>query len=566
MSALRRALARRGVRAGLTALAVLAACAFVSVGLVYYWRVFYSYGQFPFPAVSPAVLTAALFALLALASAVVWAARRAHLAWEKKTALAVLCAGLAFAFVNPPLQSPDEGVQFLRTYAVSLGRFDCDAERGYPDDVDALFAAFSAAWTRAHDGSAIKARVPDGVDLELAGAENATSAECISQSYLDYAALRAGDEAAVAAYTESGALREQTEPVHFLVLPHLVQAAGVALVRLFGGSALACLYAARCVNAAMYAALCYFAVRNCDRYAPVFTAAMLLPLCLFMAGSCNYDGILLGLYFFAASYYCKSEITNRDVVLFALAFGVMTWIKPNNLLWLALPLVLPRAAWKTRFKKWQMAALSVASYVLFNGLYSLYARLFVRNYGEIGRMIEGVSQSEQVRFVLANPLRTAAVFLGTLYENDFYLDGLGAFGNLDLVIPFVALASVVSLLLGAALSVHERSSLTAKSAVGLFCLAAAYAAVVMAGLYVTYTPVAMVRVIGLQARYFIPTYLMLCVLVAALLSHVLAPRFDGGDARARAVSLGASALLAFASAALLFQHYFVGPVTILGYN
>ena len=566
MTALKRALRDKRTRTALAALAAAAACVFLAVGLVYYWRVFYSYGRFPFPALGAGKLTAALAVLFGAAALGAVLVHRLCRSFAQKAAVAILCGGLLFAFVNPPLQSPDEGTQFLRTYAVSLGRFDCDAERGYPDDVNALFTVFNTAWTRSHDGSPIKARVPDGVDLEYASAENATAGECISQHYLDYAAIVRGDADVIAAYASAGGLQTPTEPVHFLILPHLLQACGVAFVRLLGGSALACLYAARCVNAAMYAALCCFALKNCDRYAPVFTAAMLLPICLFMAGSCNYDGIMLGIYFFAASYYCKSEITGRDVWLFALAFGVMSWIKPNNLLWIVLPLVLPRTAWKTRFKKWQAAALSVAAYAVFNQLYSLYAAHFVRNYGEIGRMIEGVSQSEQIRFMLDNPLRTAAVFLGTLYENAFFLDGLGAFGNMDLAIPIVAIASVASLLLGAALSVHERSSLTGRSALGLLGLALAYAGVVMAGLYVTYTPVAMIRVIGLQARYFLPSYLMFCILAAALLSHVLAPRFDGGDGRARSVSLGVSAALALASALLLFQHYFVGPVTMLYYS
>ena len=566
MTAVKNALRDRRVRAALIAAGVLAACIVLAVGVVYYWRVFYSYGRFPFAALSVKTLTTALAGLLCAAALVTALVRRLCRTHAQRAAVAILCGGLLFAFVNPPLQSPDEGTQFLRTYAVSLGRFDCDAERGYPDDVNALFTAFNIAWTRAHDGSPIKARVPDGIDLTYARAEDATAGECISQHYLDYQAMLRGDADVIAAYAAAGGLQIPTEPVHFLILPHLLQAAGAALTRLLGGSALACLYAARCVNAALYAALCYFALKNCNRYAPVFTAAMLLPLCLFMAGSCNYDGIMLGLYFFAASYYCKSEITGRDVWLFALAFGVMTWIKPNNLLWIVLPLVLPHSAWKTRFKKWQAAALSLASYVVFNQAYALYAGHFVSSYGEIGRMIEGVSQFDQLRFMIANPLRTIAVFLGTLYENDFFLDGFGVFGNMDLSVPLVAAASVASLLLGMALSVHERSSLTFKSAGGLFGLAVVYAGVVMAGLYVTYTPVAMARVIGLQARYFLPSYLLLCVLGAAMLSHVLAPRFDRGDGRARAVSLGASALLALASGVLLFQHYFVGPVTVLYYN
>ena len=74
---------------------------------------------------------------------------------------------------------------------------------------------------------------------------------------------------------------------------------------------------------------------------------MLLPLSLFMAASCSYDAMLLGCYYLVASFYCKDEITDRDVGLFLLAFALVNVAKPYiNLLWLALPLILPRSAWE----------------------------------------------------------------------------------------------------------------------------------------------------------------------------------------------------------------------------
>ena len=47
---------------------------------------------------------------------------------------------MLFAFANPPMQTPDETDHYLRTYAISMGRFDFDAQRGYPEDVDELVA------------------------------------------------------------------------------------------------------------------------------------------------------------------------------------------------------------------------------------------------------------------------------------------------------------------------------------------------------------------------------------------------------------------------------------------
>lgn len=58
--------------------------------------------------------------------------------------MCILLCGVLFAFANPPMQTPDETDHYLRTYAISMGRFDFDAQRGYPEDVDELVAAFPA--------------------------------------------------------------------------------------------------------------------------------------------------------------------------------------------------------------------------------------------------------------------------------------------------------------------------------------------------------------------------------------------------------------------------------------
>lgn len=134
------------------------------------------------------------------------------------------------------------------------------------------------------------------------------------------------------------------------------QALGILIARVLGFGALGCMYAARLANLAAYAALCWLALRNCKRYKPVFLAFMLLPLSLYMAASVSYDATLLGFYYLVASFYCKDEITDRDIGLFLFAFVMMNVAKPYiNLLWMVLPIVLPKSAWKTRWKKWQLA-------------------------------------------------------------------------------------------------------------------------------------------------------------------------------------------------------------------
>ncbi|MBM6914597.1 DUF2142 domain-containing protein [Gemmiger formicilis] len=520
----------------------------LAVGLVYYWRVFYSFDR----------MAAGLFTLLACTVAwalylAVFLAVRLGRSFAGRAAVCIFVCGALFCFANPPLQAPDETDHYLRSYAISLGRLDFDADRGYPEDVDRLLAAFPGAWVNAHTS------VGWGENSQGAEAPYDSSGYALKQWGEDGEVLSVADS--FAQYLSGEPAKEKvTEPISLMILPFVPQALGMVLARLIGLGALGCLYAGRLANLACYTLLCWLALRGCRRYQPVFLGVMLLPLSLYMAASLSYDATLLGFYYLVASYYCRDEIRDRDVYAFFAAFVLMNVAKPYiNLLWIVLPLILPRRAWKTRWKKWQVALAGLVGAVVVTRFIEWYGVAFRHNYGTIERMIEGVEQLPQLAFILSNPLRYIAVLFGTLYENEFFIGQLGVFGSLDLPIPLLNILCPAVLLFCAALSVHEKSSLRPLPAAGLGALGVVYIAGAMTAMYITYTPVGMVRVIGLQARYFLPVFLMLLVLVAALLSHVLEPKL-AGTGKALNVALVTTGGTAVLGAVLLFQHWFIGPV------
>lgn len=541
---------RRAALWGLgAALAVLCA-----VAVTYYWRVFYEYAAVPAPSL---MLCAGALALCGTAA--VWVCVYCCRSFAARAAWALAVCGVLFCFANPPMQAPDESTHFLRANAVSMGRFDFDYDRTYPADVNALIAAFP--------GSYVNANTTFWLEQDEAGnlSGGGSSANVAIKQFADGTRTSIADGfSRYAALCEDGSAPHLAEPQMFQVLPYLPQALCMAGARLLGFGALGQLYAGRLANLAVYVGLCFLALKNCRRYQTVFLAVMLLPLGLFIAASANYDALVLGCYYLAASYYCKNEITNRDIALFSAAFLMMNAVKPYiNLLWLALPLILPKKAWKVRFAKWQVAAmLLVAALVITKGV-SFYGEALRYHYPPVERYLgDTVNQMEQLKAVLANLPRTLMVFVGSLYERGLFLGELGTFGAMDLTIPVVQLLSVLALCLGAALAVHEKSSLTPKSAVGLFGMAVFYIFGVLAAQYITYTPVGLPHVAGVQARYLLPAFLMLFVLAAALLSHVLEPTRTGGR-RAETLALAACGGTAVISAVLLFQHYFVGPVCMV---
>ena len=533
------------------ALSLGAACC-----LGYYWRVFYYLDA---RGVSGARLTLYLGALALAAVAGAWAVSRLRSFASRGAACVFLC-GLVFVFASAPLQAPDEVQHYLRAYSVSQGYFDFDAERTYPEDVARLVAAFPGAWVNSHTSTGL-------VRDEKTGEEKVYDTT-------GYALKQYGEGGRVESIADSFALYRNgsftpepvTEPILFMVLPFVFQAAGIALARLLGLGALGCLYAGRAANLAVYALLCRAALRRCRKSEPLFLAVMLCPLSLYMAASMSYDAALLGCYYLMAALFAGEDFGTREALIFLAAFTWVNMSKPwINLLWRALPLALPKAAYKARLKKWQLALAALACALAVTAFTSWYGSAFRYHYGTIGRMLDGVAQLPQLRFVLAYPLRFAAILVGTLYENDLFLGQLGTFGSLDLPVELIDHTAGAMLLLGALLSVGEKPARTAPARWAALGFALVYTAGCMTAMYITYTPVGMIRIIGLQARYFLPVFLLLFWLAAQGLSALGRPRFDQGVASgAKTLSLLLFGGYALVGGLLLFQHYFIGPVYTIG--
>lgn len=136
-----------------------------------------------------------------------------------------------------------------------------------------------------------------------------------------------------------------------------------------------------------------------------------------------------------------------------------------------------------------------------------YGTAFRYNYPMIERQGGStVNGGEQLAFVLRNPLRTIAAFWGTLGENDFFIGQLGLFGWKDLPISFLNLTSPLVLLLAALLVAAQPKRAdafpTRRRVGGAALLALVYAAGAMAAMYITYTPVGMVRIGGAAGAVF----------------------------------------------------------------
>lgn len=530
----------------------LAAAAAVVIGVLwaYYWRVFFYLDSRVSPLV-PTLGCVALCLLVVLAAAGLSRLRTL----PAKGAVCLLLCGALFCFANPPLQTPDETDHYLRTYAISMGRFDFDYDRTYPDDVAALVEAFPGGWVNAHTSVGVGTD-PDtgeekpydtaGYALKQYGSDGAI--ESITDSFAQYFA------------TKDTPVEEPVhEPVSFLILPFVPGAIGMAVARLLGFGALGCLYGGRLGNLLAYTAICWLALRQAQKYRPALLGVMLLPLSLFMGGSLSYDATLLACYYLMISLLLRDEWTTKTAGLYLVACLFVSVAKPYlNLLWVVLFLLVPLRAWHAKGRRWHWALGALEGSLAVTMATETYGHVLRYHYPVIARQGgEAVSGMEQLLFVLSNPLRSVATFWGTLCENEFFVGQLGLFGWKDMPVQALNLLGPVMLLAAALLCAPQTPTLGRRRCAGLGVFAVVYALGAIAAMYITYTPVAMVRVVGLQARYFLPVFLVLTLLAAPVLRRVLVPAASTERAERLAVPLFAAHALF--GAVLLFQHYYVGP-------
>ena len=535
--------------------ALLAAVLAAAAGVLwsYFWRVFFYLDS----RISPLTVTLGCVAFLEVCLLAAVLVRRFVRDFANKGAVCIFLCGLLFAFANPPFQAPDETDHYLRTCAISMGRFDFDASRTYPEDVNALMNAFPGAWVNAHTSAGV------GQDPDTGEQQAYNTAGYALKQYGTNGRIESVADS-FAAYRDPAACASApavTEPVSFLIVPFLPGALGMAAGRALGLGALGWLYAGRIGNLLAYTLLCWLALRKADKYRPAFLCIMILPMSLFMAGSLSYDATLLGCYYLMLALLTRETWDNATAGTYAAACIFVNIAKPYlNLLW-ALPVLLVSARqWKAKGRRWQWVLAMLAGALAATMLVEWYGTAFRFNYPVIERQGGStVNGGQQLAFVLANPLRTLAVFWGTLTENDFFIGQLGLFGWKDMPISFLSLTGPLMLFAAALLSAADKApGLGRRRSAGLGLFALVYGVGAMAAMYITYTPVGMVRIVGLQTRYFLALYLILLLLAAPALRRGLRPAL--GQQKAESVSVPLFACYAVLGAVLLFEHYFVGPI------
>lgn len=511
------------------------------VGLVYYWRVAYSLGAgMPgFAAATTLIICGGFSAVYLL---VFLAAHFLKQNLALKTAVLVFLAGLCFVFANPPMQAPDETMHFLRAYAVGSGQFLFDEKQQFPNDVNLLVRDFPGAYI-------------NGVSGEKLAPDDPT----IADAFARYSADKAAGAVAPGAFT----------PVQQLV-PYFPQALGVAVGRLFGADALACMYLARAANLLCYAVLCGYAAAVIRRFSAVLIALAISPVSLFMAGSCSSDGLFMGLTWIFIALCLSDVVTKKRLAVLALCFGLTFHAKYTTLALLPLLLLLPfeqkprkgKKALSAAAQRWGVLAVCLAAGVIIYALLTGYTAL-ASNYGRVPYADTGVDPGRQLAFVFSNLPRYLAVLLYSVYRDKANLFTIGNFGWMDMTVPFVSYFAPLFLLFASGVSALEGAREKLRTRLGVSATAVLMYGFTYTGMYLTSTPSACPEINGVQTRYLLGALFALFALASMLMGRTMAlqnlrPGLPQKTPPAWRV-LHYGFCFALVSALLLFQAYYIGP-------
>lgn len=302
-------------------------------------------------------------------------------------------------------------------------------------------------------------------------------------------------------------------------LDHAVSAVGIAIGRLVHFPAAIVIYLSRIMDLLFYLVFGYLALRLLKYYRSIFFGILLLPACMFLAGSCTQDAVLISasLCFIARCLKLimeddKKKIKIVDIIPLIITIPFIASIK--YLIYIPIFLLICLIPNKKFGKK---KKLLLCFFIIIICLLSLVYQIYLLKAFPFTEDRNGhVVVSEQIKFVFSNLYFTYRNFGTYLFENAFShiqntsISGLVGISSFTGV--WVVWGSVMA---------QDKYIWNNKKKKNIFIISISLISLVifgltMAALYVGFTPVGEWGIAGLQTRYIFPFLPLICIALAHL--------------------------------------------------
>ncbi len=407
---------------------------------------------------------------------------------ELVLATLVFIIAALFALTTPVNQVPDENVHFLRAQAMAQGQFGFDENHEFPRDTMVLMESFPNMYLNGYSYS-------------------------IASHY--------------EMYFENVADAQHTPPqigiIIFQFFAYIPQTIGIVFARIIGCGAMGAFYFSRIFNALFFSVCAYFSFVFAKRFKILIFTVMLIPILIYSAGSANSDSVLFALMFVALSAVLSENFNLKKLAVFTVCMAILIVSKASYVVLLPLIFAVNRENWNVSFKlkkisKKIAAAFAVVFSVFIYQFMAVYVELF-SNYGVIERTMDSTNPAMQLMFILQNPLRYIATFADLMIEQSFFLFQSGLLGWLDADIVIVSNFTVIFVLINTFKQSHVFKKKDFSIVLGFAIASLLTYGVVVTGLYLSWSPVGHIDIIGVQMRYFAPAFVGAVLVLGYYLSR-----------------------------------------------
>lgn len=304
---------------------------------------------------------------------------------------------------------------------------------------------------------------------------------------------------------------------------HIPSAIGIGIGRLFK-QPLSVLYRlGRIFNLLAYVAITFFAIRHTKICKKIMTVIALLPTTVFLAATYSYDAVLIACAFLAAAYMFtvfadkESKMTWKTYGIIMVSMFVVCGIKMLYAPLLIALLFVP----KDRFANSKTRIIMKSSiFVLFLAVMAimLLPTLVSTSTGaEAAGDARGgsTSASGQLKYILSNPGGYTKLLLSSIVRNFAdYTVGTSIYGWFAHLGPFsVSSIITVVVMFFAVTDTNEGITLTKWPRIIIGILSFGIICLIWTALYMSFTPVGMGEILGVQARYYMPIIIPMMTIV-----------------------------------------------------
>lgn len=287
---------------------------------------------------------------------------------------------------------------------------------------------------------------------------------------------------------------------------YLFSMAGVGITRLFHAPLSLIYLMGKVMNLVGFVFLGTWALKTTPKLKAVFAVFMCMPASLFVVCSYHSDATTYGLVMLVMAYFLKwkdeSSVPLREWILWSILLFLLVPLKFPYIGLLGLLFLLPKDSFHFKHANiWKCVLILVIS-----AFSLLWATQISSNFVEWVSV--GFDREAQMEFILSHPLETLWIFLSSIFSQlpDF-IDRFFALSGCNGAILPGPFKETHVLLICAALFFSEKLNWKKGQRLWLFLMILGIWLLTNLALYVTFTPVGSLVMLGVQGRYLTPLLL-----------------------------------------------------------